>query len=219
MFFLVFHQGGGARACYLCTGCVRATSLLGSDGNRAVPRGVQRLVLPVERAGRWRRPRPGRARPIPATTRGPIRRSPKAWCSIGDAAGHNDPIIGQGLSIALRDARIVRDLDARRRARRRPRSRRTARSVSARMERLRFIADILAVAQAEDADNRSARRAMLAEKMAADGSSARSRSCRRVRRTRDHSERAARPRNPRTHALCLTPPRTPPLDGAIRRAV
>ncbi len=29
---------------------------------------------------------------------------------IGDAAGHNDPIIGQGLSIAMRDARTVRDL-------------------------------------------------------------------------------------------------------------
>ena len=37
----------------------------------------------------------------------------------------------------------------------------------ARMERLRFIADVLAVAQAEDADNRSARRTMLAEQMAA----------------------------------------------------
>jgi hypothetical protein len=35
------------------------------------------------------------------------------------------------------------------------------------MERVRFIADVLAVAQAEDADNRSARRAMLAEKLAA----------------------------------------------------
>jgi 2-polyprenyl-6-methoxyphenol hydroxylase-like FAD-dependent oxidoreductase len=29
---------------------------------------------------------------------------------IGDAAGHNDPIIGQGLSITYRDVRIVRDL-------------------------------------------------------------------------------------------------------------
>ena len=47
---------------------------------------------------------------------------------IGDAAGYNDPIIGQGLSIAMRDARIVRDLilDG---ARDRPPSRRTARSV------------------------------------------------------------------------------------------
>lgn len=29
---------------------------------------------------------------------------------IGDAAGWNDPIIGQGLSIAMRDVRIVTDL-------------------------------------------------------------------------------------------------------------
>jgi 2-polyprenyl-6-methoxyphenol hydroxylase-like FAD-dependent oxidoreductase len=29
---------------------------------------------------------------------------------IGDAAGHNDPIIGQGLAITLRDVRIVRDI-------------------------------------------------------------------------------------------------------------
>jgi menaquinone-9 beta-reductase len=85
---------------------------------------------------------------------------------IGDAAGHNDPIIGQWLSIALRDARIVRDviLDG---------ARQSAAFVpygeerASRMERVRFIADVLAVAQAEDADNRSARRAMLAEKMAA----------------------------------------------------
>src|SRR5215218_767311 len=26
---------------------------------------------------------------------------------VGDAAGHNDPILGQGLSIALRDVRLV----------------------------------------------------------------------------------------------------------------
>jgi menaquinone-9 beta-reductase len=29
---------------------------------------------------------------------------------IGDAAGHNDPGIGCGLSVAMRDARRVRDL-------------------------------------------------------------------------------------------------------------
>jgi 2-polyprenyl-6-methoxyphenol hydroxylase-like FAD-dependent oxidoreductase len=29
---------------------------------------------------------------------------------IGDAAGHNDPLTGQGLSITLRDVRIVRDI-------------------------------------------------------------------------------------------------------------
>ena len=52
------------------------------------------------------------------------------------------------------------------RARRR-RSRPTARNVPHAWSALRFIADVLAVAQAEDADNRSARRAMFAEKMAA----------------------------------------------------
>jgi 2-polyprenyl-6-methoxyphenol hydroxylase-like FAD-dependent oxidoreductase len=56
------------------------------------------------------------ARPI-----GPCRTYPSqdAWTEqpasqgavlIGDAAGYNDPIIGQGVSIALRDARWVRDL-------------------------------------------------------------------------------------------------------------
>ncbi len=29
---------------------------------------------------------------------------------VGDAAGHNDPIIGQGLSITMRDVRLVRDV-------------------------------------------------------------------------------------------------------------
>jgi 2-polyprenyl-6-methoxyphenol hydroxylase-like FAD-dependent oxidoreductase len=86
---------------------------------------------------------------------------------IGDAAGHNDPVIGQGLAIALRDARAVRDLvldgagtpDA-------------FASYGAerftRMERLRFIADVIAVTQVEDANNRPARRAFMLEKMAVD---------------------------------------------------
>jgi 2-polyprenyl-6-methoxyphenol hydroxylase-like FAD-dependent oxidoreductase len=29
---------------------------------------------------------------------------------IGDAAGHNDPITGQGVSITLRDVRLMRDI-------------------------------------------------------------------------------------------------------------
>jgi 2-polyprenyl-6-methoxyphenol hydroxylase-like FAD-dependent oxidoreductase len=84
---------------------------------------------------------------------------------VGDAAGHNDPIIGQGLSITLRDARIVRDLvlDG-------------ARTPEAfapygaerveRMARLRLIADVVAVVQAEDADDQPARREAFATAMA-----------------------------------------------------
>ena len=82
---------------------------------------------------------------------------------IGDAAGHNDPIIGQGLSIAMRDARIVRDLvlDGARTA------------AFAAYERsgwsacawLRLLADVIAATKAEDADNRDARRGCVGERM------------------------------------------------------
>ena len=85
---------------------------------------------------------------------------------VADAAGHNDPIIGQGLSIALRDTRMVRDVvlaGARDAAAFAPYGEERV----GRMERLRFIADVLAVTQAEDAENTSARRAYVAEKMAA----------------------------------------------------
>ena len=84
---------------------------------------------------------------------------------VGDSAGHNDPVIGQGLSIALRDARIVRDLvldGARGPAGFAPYG--TERF--GRMERLRFGADIVAIAQAEDADNRAERRAFVLDRMA-----------------------------------------------------
>ena len=84
---------------------------------------------------------------------------------IGDAAGHNDPIIGQGLSIALRDARTVRDLVLD--------GARTADAFASygaermgRMARLRFAADVMAAAQAEDAPNRDARRRYVGERMA-----------------------------------------------------
>jgi len=80
---------------------------------------------------------------------------------VGDAAGYNSPIIGQGLSIAMRDARLVRDAI------------REAGSASAdgvdfvpyadermeRMRRLRTAATFMASMAAEDCDNRLARRA------------------------------------------------------------
>ena len=85
---------------------------------------------------------------------------------IGDAAGWNDPIIGQGLSIAMRDARIVRDLIL------------GGGTTPAdfvpygqerldRMRRLRLLADVVSVTFAEDADNRQARRAWMGERQAA----------------------------------------------------
>jgi 2-polyprenyl-6-methoxyphenol hydroxylase-like FAD-dependent oxidoreductase len=84
---------------------------------------------------------------------------------IGDAAGYNDPVIGQGLSIALRDARLVRDivLDG---GRAPDAFASYGEERAERMRRLRFLADMVSVSQAEDAGNRAARRAFLVERMA-----------------------------------------------------
>jgi 2-polyprenyl-6-methoxyphenol hydroxylase-like FAD-dependent oxidoreductase len=86
---------------------------------------------------------------------------------IADAGGYSNPIIGQGLSIAMRDARTVRDVlrgddwspaafgeygEERRE----------------RLRRLRFIANTVAITEAEDADNRDARRAKWGELLASD---------------------------------------------------
>ena len=83
---------------------------------------------------------------------------------VGDAAGHNDPIVGQGLSISMRDARIVRDLIL---AAPPPADFALyGRERSDRMRTLRLIADVVSVTYAEDAGNRLARRLFLAGKMA-----------------------------------------------------
>ena len=161
---LVFHQGGGRARLYVC---------LGRSGQRrfAGPDAAARFLAA------WK---PGcypfsglLAAGIPA---GPCATYPgdDTWTDtpfadgvvlVGDAAGYNDPIVGQGLSIALRDARIVRDLilDG---ARQPADFVSYGRERSERMRTLRLIADIVSVAFTEDADNRMARRAFLGEKMA-----------------------------------------------------
>ena len=85
---------------------------------------------------------------------------------IGDVAGYNDPVLAQVLSIALRDARILCDLivdGARRPSEFAPYGAERA----SRMERLRFVADVIAVAKIEDAHNLRARRAYFDQAIAA----------------------------------------------------
>lgn len=75
---------------------------------------------------------------------------------VGDAAGYNDPIMGEGLSLALRDCSVVSDLVL-------DNARTTTgfsfygRERMVRMERLRLLADIVAVLNAEDCTNRAQR--------------------------------------------------------------
>jgi 2-polyprenyl-6-methoxyphenol hydroxylase-like FAD-dependent oxidoreductase len=165
VFFLVFHQGGGRARVYICTGLSGQHRFSGRTGIEQFLAACNVSCYP------WSE------QVMAATPAGPCANyaGDDTWTDtpfadgvvlIGDAAGHNDPIIGQGLSIALRDARIVRDLivdGARQSEAFVPYGEERA----SRMERVRFVADLLAVAQAEDADNRAERRVMLAEKLTA----------------------------------------------------
>ncbi|MGO9875533.1 MAG: FAD-dependent oxidoreductase [Acidimicrobiia bacterium] len=165
VFFLMFHQGGGRARVYLCTGLSGQHRFSGRKGTEQFLAACNVSCYP------WSQ------QVMAATPAGPCATyaGDDTWTDapfadgvvlIGDAAGHNDPVIGQGLSIAMRDVRIVRDLilDG---AHESAAFASYGQERASRMERVRFLADVLAVAQAEDAENRSARRTMLAENIAA----------------------------------------------------
>jgi 2-polyprenyl-6-methoxyphenol hydroxylase-like FAD-dependent oxidoreductase len=82
---------------------------------------------------------------------------------IGDAAGHNDPIIGQGLSIAYRDVRIVRDLMLDDRNWTPDVFRPYAEERRERMRRLRLTASTFSILSVEFGDGPRARRAKVRE--------------------------------------------------------
>jgi 2-polyprenyl-6-methoxyphenol hydroxylase-like FAD-dependent oxidoreductase len=164
LFFVMFHQGGGRARVYLIDGRSGQHRFSGAGGTE------QFLAACAQPAYPWgEQVSAGRAVGPCATYPGDDTWTDAPYADgivlVGDAAGHNDPVIGEGLSIAMRDARMVRDLvldGARTAADFAPYGSERA----ARMERLRFGADIIAVTHAEDADNRPARRAYLGERMA-----------------------------------------------------
>ncbi|HEX4819866.1 MAG TPA: FAD-dependent oxidoreductase [Acidimicrobiales bacterium] len=163
-FFVMFHQGNGRARAYVCPGLSGQHRFSGPNGTAEFLAACNMKCYP------WSE-QVANATPIGpiATYPGDDTWTPSPYVDgvvlIGDAAGHNDPVIGQGLSIALRDARMVRDLALN--------GARTADAFASygqermhRMAVLRFIADVVAVCQAEDADNRQARRAMMVEGVA-----------------------------------------------------
>jgi 2-polyprenyl-6-methoxyphenol hydroxylase-like FAD-dependent oxidoreductase len=107
--FLVFPQGGGRARLYLGYAKEQHKRLTGPDAAANFLASFGRARAPEVRAL-------GNARPAgPCHSYG----NEDTWTDspvadgvvlIGDAAGHNDPIIGQGLSITLRDVRIVTDI-------------------------------------------------------------------------------------------------------------
>ena len=87
---------------------------------------------------------------------------------IGDAAGHNDPIIGQGLSIALRDVRLVTEIlrDAKT-AGREPDFRPYVEERAERMRRLRITAQVATTLRVEFGPEARDRRARAGKRVAA----------------------------------------------------
>jgi 2-polyprenyl-6-methoxyphenol hydroxylase-like FAD-dependent oxidoreductase len=87
---------------------------------------------------------------------------------IGDAAGHNDPIIGQGLSIALRDVRLVTEIlrDAKT-AGREPDFRPYVEERAERMRRLRITAQVAATLRVEFGPEARDRRARAGKRVVA----------------------------------------------------
>jgi 2-polyprenyl-6-methoxyphenol hydroxylase-like FAD-dependent oxidoreductase len=107
--YLVFPQGGGKVRIYADYAYNGEARFNGEDG-------AQELLAAFDME-----PVPHSEAVANATPIGPCRSFPSqdAWVDdpcvegavlIGDAAGYNDPILGQGLSITLRDARMVGEL-------------------------------------------------------------------------------------------------------------
>ena len=106
--FLVFPQGGGRVRLYLGYASDQPRRLTGAEAPRAFLDAFRLRSLP------------GCEHLCNAQPAGPCSSYPNedTWTDavalpgvvlIGDAAGSNDPIIGQGLSITMRDVRLVRD--------------------------------------------------------------------------------------------------------------
>lgn len=106
---LIFPQGQGKIRLYVDYGLAQRGRYTGEEGARNLLAAYDVDHLPGGRAL------------SAATPRGPCRAYPSQYASvdkpyvegavlIGDAAGYTDPISGQGLSVALRDARMVRDI-------------------------------------------------------------------------------------------------------------
>lgn len=161
LFMAAFQQPGGRVRIYLCPPASDRHRFAGSGAVEEFLRAAAFKCLPFGEALSTGTP----AGPL-ATYPGDDTWAPRPFARgvvlIGDAAGHNNPIIGQGLSISMRDVRLVRDAirehgpgDADFSS--------YATERLERMRRLRCAATFMAAAFGEDAEDRSARRARFFE--------------------------------------------------------
>ena len=160
--FLAFPQSAERVRLYICYGTDEKRRLAGAD-NQARFLDAFRLACV-----------PGSEHLANGTPSGPCNSygNEDAWTDvpyvpgvvlIGDAAGHNDPIIGQGLSISYRDVRIVRDLMLENRSWTPEVFQPYAEERRERMRRLRLTASTFSILNAEFGDHARERRKKVRE--------------------------------------------------------
>lgn len=164
LFRLIFHQGGGRARLYVCPGLSGQHRFSGPEGTTRFLAAWNPGCYPFAEAVASARPA-GPCATYPGDDTWTATPFAEGVVLIGDAAGYNDPVVGQGLSIAMRDARIVRDLILDGAALPSDFAPYGEERLE-RMRRLRLIANVIGAVNAEDADNRQARRAFMGQKMA-----------------------------------------------------
>lgn len=165
--YLVFPQGGGRVRLYADYAYTREQRFGGEHGARELLAAFAMDCVPKSEII------------AAATPIGPCRSYPSqdAWVDrlhvegavlMGDAAGYNDPILGQGLSITLRDARMLGELLAGERDWRRPDFFAPyAAERRERLRRLRFVASFVTTLFARFGPDDVARRAQAFARIAA----------------------------------------------------
>lgn len=165
--FLAFPQGGGRVRLYLGFGLEQRSRFAGPEGPRRFLDSFRFLCIPeAERLAE-------------ATAVSPCASYPNedAWTEtpyvegvvlLGDAAGWNDPIIGQGLSITLRDVRVLSEILTSTEAWTVEALRPYAEERAERMRRLRFAGELQSALHNEFGEAARARRVRAQARMAAD---------------------------------------------------
>ncbi len=106
--YLVFPQGDGKIRLYVDYSLSARGTYTGEHGARNLLKAFDMPYLPGGQQISEANPI-GPCRAFPSQDAALVDPFVEGAVLIGDAAGYTDPILGQGLSIALRDARIVRD--------------------------------------------------------------------------------------------------------------
>jgi 2-polyprenyl-6-methoxyphenol hydroxylase-like FAD-dependent oxidoreductase len=165
--FLAFPQGGGRARLYLFYDIADKHRFAGADKQQRFLDGFRLACFP------------GGEIFANATPAGPCAALPMndTWIDrpmadgvvlVGDAAGHSDPLIGEGLSVSLRDARLVSDIvlagDDWSSAAFEP----YAQERAERMRRLRFFSDVITTQSTDFGPGSLERRRVVGERLVSD---------------------------------------------------